>query len=441
MLFRPARLLLLLAVLVIIAVAFVFFWRARTTAAYGPAVALCPGPDGYGYTCEGAAAHAYIDATTPTNLFADDAVVRLELPFPFTFYGAEHTSVTAASNGNLQFTTRSPLAFPSCLTPAAGMGDLISPYWADLDLTLFGQLETQVAGEAPNRVFVVEWDDVPLYGGDPADRVTFEVQLFEGSNDIVFLYEDPITVAGGAGGRAVVGIQSEARGLSLSFSCQQPVLPATGGLLFLHPAEPNRDTAEEAATNNRRATESNPPAAKGPVAELIARYANDGPPALDGLRLSWLAARPPRAFAWRSADLTGDGRDELLAVWRGPAGSPQIAQVAVLSVAGGQLTPLLDRRLSQRDENYTEVIIEELGDLTGDGRIDAILRDRPSGRAWTVAITDGGLSLFDVPEACRGGLILHDADGDGRPALVRDGCPMPGRLSLEWDGDGFTGAP
>ena len=130
--FRPARLLFLLAVISLIAVAVVFFWRARSTAAYGPAVALCPGPDGYGYTCEGAAAYAYIDATTPTNLFADDAVARLDLPFPFTFYGAEHTSVTAASNGNLQFTTSSPLAYASCLAPAAGMGDLISPYWACL---------------------------------------------------------------------------------------------------------------------------------------------------------------------------------------------------------------------------------------------------------------------------------------------------------------------
>ncbi|CUS04755.2 protein of unknown function [Candidatus Promineifilum breve] len=438
--FRPARLLFLLAVISLIAVAVVFFWRARSTAAYGPAVALCPGPDGYGYTCEGAAAYAYIDATTPTNLFADDAVARLDLPFPFTFYGAEHTSVTAASNGNLQFTTSSPLAYASCLAPAAGMGDLISPYWADLDLTLFGQLETQVAGEAPNRVFVVEWDDVPLYGGDPADRVTFEAQLFEGSNDIVFLYEDPTTVAGGAGGRAVVGLQSEGRGLSLSFSCLQPVLPTAGGLRFAHPPQPNRDAAE-AVTTARPALQTNAPAAKGPVAELLARYASDGPAALDGLRLSWLGAQPPRAFAWRAADLTGDGRDELLAVWRGPAGRPEMAQVAVLAVGDGQLTPLLDRPLSERDAAYSEVVIEELADLTGDGRIDAVLRDRPSGRAWALAAIDGAVTLFDVPEACRGGLIIQNDPGDGRPTLIRDGCPTPGRLAVVWDGAGFVHVP
>ncbi len=403
-------------------------------------MALCPGPDGYGYTCEGAAAYAYIDATTATNLFADDAVMRLDLPFPFTFYGEEHTSLTAASNGNLQFTTSSPLAFPSCLAPAAGMGDLVSPYWADLDLTLFGQLETQVAGEAPNRVFVVEWDDVPLYGGDPADRVTFEAQLFEGSNDIVFLYEDPMTLVAGAGGRAVVGLQSEARGLSLSFSCLQPVLPSAGGLRFAHPPEPNRDAAEAAATG-APAPAVDAPTAKGQVAELMARYQSDGPAALDGLRLSWLAARPPRAFDWRAVDLSGDGGDELLAVWRGPAGSPEIAHVAVLAVGDGQLTPLLDQRLSQRNESYTEVVIEELADLTGDGRIDVVLRDRPSGRAWALAAPDGAVALFDVPEMCQGGLIIHNEDSDGRPVLIRDGCPTPGRLSVVWDGQRFVRVP
>lgn len=443
--FRPARLLLLLAVVALVVVAVIFLWRARDTAAYGPAVALCPGPDGYGYTCEGAAAYAYVDATTPTNLFVDDGVVRLELPFPFTFYGEEHTAVTAASNGNLQFTTSNPLAFPACLSPAAGMGDLISPYWADIDLTLFGQLETQVAGEAPNRVFVIEWDDAPLYGGDPADRVTFEAQLFEGSNDIVFLYEDPTTVAGGAGGRAVVGLQSEARGLSLSFSCLQPVLPAAGGLRFAHPAEPNRDAAEAKATGApapaANAPAANAPAIKGPVAELIARYQSEGLAALDGLRLSWLAGQPARAFAWRAADLTGDGHEELLAVWAGRAEQPEVAQVAVLAVAENQLLPLLDRRLSQRDEAYSEVVIEALADLTGDGLVDGVLRDRPSGRTWIVTAAGGAITLLDAPEACRDGLIVLDEDGDGRQELVRDGCATPGRLSVEWDGARFVRVP
>lgn len=437
--FRSGRFLLLLVVVLFLMVAFVLIWRARSREVYGPAVALCPGPDHYGYTCEGADAYAYVDATTPTGLFADDATTRIELPFSFTFYGNVYTAVNAAVNGNLQFTTANPLAFPACLTPAAGMGDLISPYWADLDLTLFGALETAVVGDAPNRVFVVEWDDVPLYGLDSEDRVTFEAQLFESSNDIVFLYQDPATIAGGNGGRAVVGLQSESLGLALSFSCLQPVLPTSGGLHFLHPTEPNEDAAAPDA--QAPDTGAVAPAAKGPLAELIDRYGHEGAGALDRLRLSWLAANPPRAFFWRSVELTGDGRNELVAVWHGRPANPEIAQLVVLAEEAGRLVPLFDRRLSTREAIYVEPVIESTADLTGDGRSDVLLRDRPTGRLWVLLAQDGALDLVVAPEQCHGGLIVLDEDGDGLPAIIRDGCPTPGRVAVVWDGRAFVVLP
>lgn len=439
--FRSGRFLLFLGVALLMMVAFVMIWRARSREAYGPAVALCPGPDGYGYTCEGADAYAYVDATTPTGLFADDATTRLELPFPFTFYGTTYTSMTAAVNGNLQFTTANPLPFPACLAPAAAMGDLISPYWADLDLTLFGALETEVVGEAPARVFVVEWDDIPLYGPDVEDRVTFEAQLFEGSNDIVFLYQDPSTTAGGNGGRAVVGIQSESQQLALSFSCLQPVLPTSGGLRFLHPTEPNDDSAEPDTGPAAPLAGATSPVVKGPVAELIARYEREGAAALDRLQLSWLDANPPRAFDWRAVDLTGDGREELVAVWRGRAANPESTQLAVLSEEEGRLAPLFDRRLSTREALYVEPVIESTVDLTGDGRSDVLLRDRPTGRLWVLMMHDDAIDLLNAPEQCYGGLIVLDEDGDGLPAIIRDGCPTPGRVSVVWDGNSFALLP
>jgi hypothetical protein len=434
------RLLILLAVVVIVAFAFVFIWRARSGAVYGPPVALCPGPDRYGYTCEGADAYAYIDAAVPTNLFADDAVIQLELPFTFTFYGVEYNTVTAATNGNLQFDSGSALAFPSCLAPAAGMGDMISPYWADLDLTLSGALETQTVGEAPARVFVVEWDDAPLYGGDLEDRVTFEVQFFESTNHIVFLYPDPATAEAGNGGGAVVGIQSESQGLSLSFSCLQPVLPTGGGLRFPHPAEPNPNAGRPDAAG-AAAPELPAPAAKGVVAELIAAYEHEGPAALEQLKTHWRNAPIPRAFAWQAADLTGDGRDELIAVWNGGTANPGLAQVAALVVDEGRPAQLFERRLSSRDEGYSAVAVAATADLTGDGRADVVLRDETAGRVWVLSVAAEAIELFDVPERCRGGLVARDADGDGRAEIVRDGCDTLGRVSYGWDGRAFVRLP
>ena len=65
---RPALLLVSLTAIVLVLVAFVLFVRARSRAAYGPAVAVCPGPDHYGYTCEDGNAYSYIDATTRLGL-------------------------------------------------------------------------------------------------------------------------------------------------------------------------------------------------------------------------------------------------------------------------------------------------------------------------------------------------------------------------------------
>ena len=448
---RAARLLLSLALLVLL-VAFVLIWRARSQGVFGPAVDLCPGPDRYGYICEGGAAYAPIDAADATGLLADDAVITLDLPFPFTFYGATYTDVKVSTNGNLQFTTDNPLPRPDCLAPAAGMGDLIAPYWADLDLTAHGALETAVMGEAPARVFVVEWDDVPLYGTDSGDRVTFEVQLFETSNDIVFLYEDPTTAGGGNGGAAVAGIQSERQDLSLTYSCRQPVLPAPGGLRLAHPAEPNRAAGQP--EDDRAATgpagsgpagsgpNASAPVAKEPLAELLAAYATRGPAALAALQGQWAGGRPARAFVWRAADLTGDGTAELVVAWGGGPGAPELTEVAVLAVDEGQPPAVLfDRRPTTRAASYAAIAPAEVADLTGDGQNDVVLRDDKSGATWVLSAETGAPALLDVPARCAGGLVVRDSDGDGRPELIRDGCDRPGRVGVVWDGAAFVIAP
>jgi hypothetical protein len=277
--------------------------------------------------------------------------------------------VNVGSNGNLQFTTRNPLYPASCLAPAVRLGDVIAPYWADLDLTTQGALETAVVGEAPGRIFVVEWDNVPIYGNDIEDRVTFQAQLFE-SGDIVFLYEDPATVAGGNGGAAVVGIQSERQGLSLSYSCRQPTLPAPGGLRLAHPAEPNPRPTEPEDEPAAAAPPLPAPQLKGPVADVVAALGTNGPASLASLRLRWLGERPARAFVWQAADLTGDAGEDVIAVWSGGPGATELAQVAVVSVADGTPAVLLDQRLATRAEGYRQMTVAEVTDLTGDGRAD-----------------------------------------------------------------------
>ena len=128
--------LLLIMVLIII----IFLVTRPTQAAVGEAIALCPGPDLYGYTCDSGAGYAYIDADNDTFLYSDDGTTTLPLPFAFTFYGTTYTEVHLSSNGNVQFANGNPLFFNDCMNggPVQDMGDMIAPFWDDLDLTLYG---------------------------------------------------------------------------------------------------------------------------------------------------------------------------------------------------------------------------------------------------------------------------------------------------------------
>jgi hypothetical protein len=53
-----------------------------------------------------------------------------------------------------------------------------------------GRLLVKTFGQAPNRVFVVEWQNARNYHS--ANLVSFQVQLFEGSNAVLFQYKDPV---------------------------------------------------------------------------------------------------------------------------------------------------------------------------------------------------------------------------------------------------------
>jgi hypothetical protein len=424
----------------VVAVGLFFVFRPTTQAAFGPAVALCPGPDLYGYACEGGAQFAYIEATTDTQLYEDDGVTTIELPFPFTFYGTTYTEVQVSSNGNLQFGNANPLYLNNCLNegPVADMGDMIAPYWDDLDLRFQGFLKYTAVGTAPDRIFVVEWDDIPRYGEDDEDRVTFEVQLFESSNDIVFLYQDVTTMVSPNGSSATIGLQSEAQGLALQYGCNQAVVADARGIHFPHPTEANEEIGRETVIA-RDQTSFETVAAKGHVAELIAMLERRGPAALPQLRRHWLSQTPPRATEWQWQDLTGDGGNELVLLWRGPSQHPELAQLAVLaSDESGQMELILEQRFSTRQEPLGQVSIYDTADLTADGSTDLIVQESTVDQLFVLTAAAGKVELLPIPERCQGSLALLDRNGDGRLEIGRDGCENGGRRLYAWNGREFA---
>jgi len=130
----------------------------------------------------------------------------LSVPIGFTFRrlngttttmavdSTAHTSICLSSNGwyHLDATCSSADSSPNPLTSlgsaAMATGNTVTaahagpfrryaPFWADLNPTAGGTISTKVIGTAPNRTFVVEFDQVRY--ADDVDTVTFQIRLSE----------------------------------------------------------------------------------------------------------------------------------------------------------------------------------------------------------------------------------------------------------------------
>ncbi|MCX8053622.1 MAG: hypothetical protein N3B12_07415, partial [Armatimonadetes bacterium] len=165
--------------------------------------------------------YAWINPTSHTRIFLPDDGVSPAQPIPFTFslYDRPYSQVYVGSNGLLGFISQGlnsyrNTALPTTTAPNAA----IYPYWDDLDPGAAGSVYIGIEGTAPNRKVVISWVGVRRYGAS-ATRLTFQVLLCEGSNDIIFQYQDvrpndPY----GAGRSATVGIENEAGTAAAQYS-------------------------------------------------------------------------------------------------------------------------------------------------------------------------------------------------------------------------------
>ncbi len=435
---------ILLISLVIVLLVALFFWLRRPTLAdYGPAVTLCPGPDRYGYTCASADGFAYIPGQTDTFLYADDAVITLDLPFPFTFYGTTYTQVTASSNGNLQFGSQNPAFFNRCMDngPIPGMGDMIAPYWDDLDLAFEGYLKTAVHGTAPNRIFIVAWEEIPRYGVEAGSdqHITFSVQLFEGSNDIVFHYPDVTLLRNGNGRSATIGLQSENQGLALQYGCNQPVVADASAILFLHPERPNAEIGQ-AVVIEQGAIDTQPLAAKGITADLLTQLDPRQPDQLVRLQRHWLQQTPSRQSEWGWLDMTGNGRNELFVSWYGRSTQTHLTHLALIAPdEAGSHQLLWQQGASGRGtDGPARLNIVTEADLTHDNHLDLLLYDPDSQSHWLLTQATGQFDLHPLPAQCTSAARIVELR-DGRSALVRGSCePDNGRVTHVWTDGHFV---
>jgi|GEM_PF-2666337 len=119
----------------------------------------------------------------------DDDEENLTLPFSFLFYDTLSSAVRISTNGGILFgATSGALPYTNADIPTNSPARTILPFWDDLNPNQGGNVYWEVQGSAPNRRFIVQWDNVPHYPN--VGDATLQVVLYEGTNNIFFIYND-----------------------------------------------------------------------------------------------------------------------------------------------------------------------------------------------------------------------------------------------------------
>lgn len=162
----------------------------------------------------------------------DDDYTSVAIGFPFQFYGITYSGLKISSNGYLTFGyvgdeyVNQPIPMPG--EPS----NLIAPFWDDLVPSMGNGVFYKLIGTAPNRKFVVQWDDVFHYS--TAEGITFQAILYEGTHEMVFQYRD---VNFGDprydnGNSATVGVENSSGKLGTLYSYKSPCLSSAYALRF-----------------------------------------------------------------------------------------------------------------------------------------------------------------------------------------------------------------
>ena len=181
----------------------------------------------------------------------DDEEVLLSLPFTNSVFSSGQ--VVVGNNGAIGFSSNTSLSTQNGPLPDSGLfggGQALAALWDDLDSDT-GDIYVETIGSAPNRIWVVQWQDRPHFSGNTildGDEVTFQIQLFEGAVQGVWaqiLYQDVdfMDPSQNGGASAVVGYQSGPDS-AITWSDHQNVLTSTTVLSLIEgepPTDPDLD--------------------------------------------------------------------------------------------------------------------------------------------------------------------------------------------------------
>ncbi len=150
-----------------------------------------------------------------TSLFLTDDVHSGIIPIGFTFCynGGNYTQCVVSSNNYITFNTANANTYSSWVTqaiptvnPASVMNAILSP-WQDIHPGIGGSIRYQTVGVAPDRRFVVSYQNIPMFSCT-SQLYSSQTVLYEGSNCIATLIGTKPVCPSWNNGLAVHGLNS-----------------------------------------------------------------------------------------------------------------------------------------------------------------------------------------------------------------------------------------
>lgn len=110
----------------------------------------------------------------------------MPIGFEFVYMGQIYTTVSASTNGWMTLGQYASSALSNNLTTGTPR-PVIAPLWDDLHMGN-GNVYYRTDGNAPNRIFTIEWNNVRWYYSVTDPTISFQVKLYEGTGVIQFIY-------------------------------------------------------------------------------------------------------------------------------------------------------------------------------------------------------------------------------------------------------------
>jgi len=165
-----------------------------------------------GTTAAGFTPLSAASATSWTGSTDDGLSTLIPIGFDFWYMGIRYTGISASTNGWISMgSVPTDYVYTNSLSTGGSPRPVIAPLWDDLDIVATSNVTYKTSGVVGSRVFSLQYLNVEWYYLATGAVCSFQVNLYETSGKLEFVYRSDASAAVSAS--ASIGITTTATGL------------------------------------------------------------------------------------------------------------------------------------------------------------------------------------------------------------------------------------